>query len=480
MCCPCTWSRFVTVHEQGFAAGRTNRTDGSVDMECVADAADRSRSDRWEITAGRALPAEPSRLFELLSKPTALTVVRGPRAAGKTALLRTWRAQPVRLRRNVIEQDTPQPTSAEWLLGQGVPRNRAQHRARTILRSSSCSTISTTRRPGRSARALTLLESDERLHLVVTTRSPPPRPSSTSTMATWTGSRSPHGSAVHSRRIAGRPACPRNRPRATPLETVQTVTAAFRPSSRPPSRWPVRSGPTTRRAEHSPAAHSSAPSTGTSSARSSANPDLADLRQFMLTISAARIVPDEVAAVLAADGDAPQRVRALEAAGLLIRRRGRATRVAFPAADPRIPHARSAIGGAAGAAARVGRPGPLVPGLGELDPALARRRGPRLGTDGVDPQVHWVELVSRHFRLVRDRCWPFPPRWPPTTSRSSRAELFLRFGADSAGFAARDGPVVRHRRRRRPIYVRRHETLAVGPCSRSSCAWRVISNAPPR
>ncbi len=50
---------------------------------------------------------------------------------------------------------------------------------------------------------------------------------------------------------------------------------------------------------------------------------------------------------------------------------------------------------------------------------------------------NWVELVSRHFRLVRESLLPFPAEVAADdlTIKAGR-ELFLRFGADSAGFAA--------------------------------------------
>ncbi|MGW9426179.1 hypothetical protein ACWGSU_33335, partial [Streptomyces koyangensis] len=137
-------------------------------------AADRSAIE----TGGRSPRAERfllnrPRLFELLSKPTALTVVRGPRAAGKTALMRTWARSRSDFGETVIEQDTPPADITPIGYWDRVSREigaaaQSPDDSPIVVVLDDLDRLGD---PEAQARALTLLESDERLHLVVTTRS---------------------------------------------------------------------------------------------------------------------------------------------------------------------------------------------------------------------------------------------------------------------------------------------------------------------
>ncbi|BCN50975.1 hypothetical protein RE9416_42760 [Prescottella equi] len=404
-------------------------------------AADRSAIE----TGGRSPRAERfllnrPRLFELLSKPTALTVVRGPRAAGKTALLRTWARSRSDFGETVIEQDTPPADitpNGYW--------DRVSREIGAAAQSPDDSPIVVVLDdldrlgdPEAQARALTLLESDERLHLVVTTRSTAIFDDATMldvdgltispTDLLFTPAESQ--AVLQARGIDLAPHL---------LETVQTVTGGFPPLvqaavsvARPFGTDYEESRALARRAlERSIDRYVERTILG--------DPDLADLRQFMLTISAARIVTDEVAAVLAADGDAPQRVRALEAAGLLVRStwpRDDEWRFPQPIRESLMRDLRlEAPQGPLRASGDLAR---WFLGRGELDPALAH------AVEGHDWELtvsilksNWVELVSRHFRLVRESLLALPAEVAADdlTIKAGR-ELFLRFGADSAGFAA--------------------------------------------
>ncbi len=369
-----------------------------------------------------------------------LTVVRGPRAAGKTTLLRTWiRARP-QATGTVIEQASPSSDVTPNDYWDTVSRKVAEASANdsddpiVVL----LDDVDRLRDPDTESRVLALLEGDERLRVVVTTRSTVVFDDAvmldvdgltiTPTDLLFTPAESQ--AVLQARGIDLAPHL---------LEAVQTVTGGFPPLvqaavsvARPFGTDYEESRDLARRAlERSIDRYVERTLLG--------DPDLADLRQFMLTISAARTVTDEVATVLAGGDEAPQRVRALEAAGLLVRStwpRDGEWRFPQPIRDSLMRDLRlEAPQGPLRASGTLAR---WFLEHGELDPALAH------AVEGQDWALtvsilksNWVELVSRHFRLVRESLLALPAEAAADdlTIKAGR-ELFLRFGADSAGFAA--------------------------------------------
>lgn len=402
-------------------------------------------ADRSAIEAGGRLPRAERfllnrpRLFELLSKPTALTVVRGPRGAGKTALLRTWIRVRPDFTGSVIDPGTPSPDTSPndyWdTVSREIGRAARNHSDDPIILL--LDDVDRLGGPDTESRVLGLLDGEDRLHVVVTTRSTSVFDDATMldvdgltispTDLLFTPDESQ--AVLQARGIDLAPHL---------LETVQTVTGGFPPLvqaavsvARPFGTDYEESRDLARRAlERSIDRYVERTILS--------DPDLADLRQFMLTISAARIVTGETATVLT-DGAAPERVRALEAAGLLVRStwpRDGEWRFPPPIRESLMRDLRlEAPQGPLHASSALAR---WFLERGELDPALAH------AVEGQDWELtvsilksNWVELVSRHFRLVRESLLALPAEAAADDlSIKAGRELFLRFGADSAGFAA--------------------------------------------
>ncbi|PTR24780.1 LuxR family maltose regulon positive regulatory protein [Rhodococcus sp. OK519] len=403
-------------------------------------------ADRSATVAGGRQPRadrfllDRPRLFQLLSKPAALTVVRGPRAAGKSALLRTWLQTQPDFTGVAIDHDSPvagtSPDDYWHTLSRSIDAVPDSDDPIVVL----LDDVDRLGDPAAESHILGLVEGDHRLHVVVTTRSTAVFDDATMldvdvdvltispTDLLFTPAESQ--AVLQARGIELAPHL---------LETVQTVTGGFPPLvqaavavARPFGTDYEDSRELARRAlERSIDRYVERTILS--------DPDLAGLRQFMLTISAARTVSDEVATVLTDDDTAPQQVRALESAGLLVRSmwpRDTEWRFPQPIRESLMRDLRlEAPQGPLCASAALAR---WFLERGDLDPALAH------AVEGQDWELtvsilksNWVELVSRHFRLVRESLLALPAEAAEgDLSIKAGRELFLRFGADSAGFAA--------------------------------------------
>lgn len=407
-------------------------------------------TDRSATSAGGRRPRadrfllDRPRLFRLLSTPSALTVVRGPRGAGKTALLKTWLRTRPGLAGVVIDHGTPLPgmSPADYWA-------RVTDNVRTALQPDShepivvlLDDIDRLGDPAARCRILELIEGDDRLHVVATTRST--AVFDDTTILDTDGLTINHTDLLFT--PAESQAVLQARGIDLPphlLETVQTVTGGFPPlvQAAVSVARPFGTDYKERRELARRALERSIDRYVERTILS--DPDLTHLRQFVLTVSAARIVTDEVATVLTDDSAAPRRVRVLEAAGLLVRSawpRDGEWRFPQPIRDSLMRNLRLEA-----------PDGPLRPSgtlarwfleRGEPDPALAH------AVEGEDWDLavsilesNWVELVSRHFRSVRESLLALPTETAEgNLSIKAGRELFLRFGAESSGLVAATVP----------------------------------------
>ncbi|WFR73365.1 AAA family ATPase [Prescottella defluvii] len=132
------------------------------------------KRERRSAHAHRTLLDRP-RLFAALSELPALTVVRGPRGAGKTSLVTTWIASSQAPPGPVVTIDSPAPTTPPEGYWAAVSR-----RIDDTLESTSASASPVTLilddvdrldDPLTETRVLELLDRHARVHAVVTTRS---------------------------------------------------------------------------------------------------------------------------------------------------------------------------------------------------------------------------------------------------------------------------------------------------------------------
>lgn len=379
--------------------------------------------------ARRTLFPRP-RLFGLLSDPPALTVVRGPRGAGKTCLLTAWSESAHAPRGPVIAMPTP--------AGPGEPDRYWAELTRRLDEALATWTDPVTvvlddverlGDTGTESRVLRLLDRDPRVHVVLTTRDTSIFGDSTlldvdhltvsapELMFTLDESRS----ALAQRGIE----LPRHL-----MELVQELTGGFPPLvqaavavARPFGTDYDHSRELARHAlERAIDRYVEREILGAA--------DLVDHRDFMLTIAAARVVTEAVAEMLSSVDDAAARLHALEAAGVLVRS-------AWPKDDEWrfVPPIRESLM----RDVRLEAPaGPLQAsttlakwhrGRGDcvaaLEYAVEARNWP-LTIEILE--ADWVELVSREFRLVRDTLVAIPAAVADgnLTIRAGR-ELFVRF-----------------------------------------------------
>ncbi len=369
----------------------------------------------------------------------ALTVVRGPRAAGKTVLLRTWaRARPD-FTGTVIERGTPAPDVSPNDYWDSVsreidatPQSDPDDPIVLLL-----DDVDRLQDPDTESRVLDLLEGDDRLHVVVTTRSTAFFDDATMldvdglTIAPTDLLFTPAESqaVLQARGIDLAPHL---------LETVQTVTAGL-PAlvraavsvARPFGTDYEESRELARRAlERSIDRYVDREILG--------DPDLVELRDFMLTTSAAKTLTVDVAAMLTedhADGCAADRLRELEAAGVLVRLpwpKDTEWRYPPPIRESLMREVRNeAPEGPLRASSDLAR---WSMQQGDAAQALTYAVDGRDWEQAVSIlKANWVDLISRHFRLVRDSLAGLPEdvAADDVTIRAGR-ELFLRFGTDSA------------------------------------------------
>ncbi|WP_430334425.1 LuxR C-terminal-related transcriptional regulator [Rhodococcus sp. ACT016] len=380
------------------------------------------------------------RLFALLSELPALTVVRGPADAGKTSLVTTWITSPQAPPGPVVTMGSPTSSTTPDDYWAEVSR-----RIDAALGSSETTSDPVTLvlddvdrldDPTTEARILELLDGHGRLHAVVTTRSTRVfgdadlldvdhvTISPTDLLMTPDESRAvllERGVALPQRLMG----------------TVQAATGGFPPLVQTAVAV-ARSFASDYAQNRELARHALERAIDRYVEREILrDPALADLRDFMLTIAAARTVTTPVAEMLT-DERAPQRLRELEAAGVLVRSpwpKDDEWRYPAPIRDSLMRIVRHAA-----------PDGPLQASsdlarwfLDRGDPAAALAHA----VDARDwdlavviIKADWVQLMSRHFHLVRETLITLPEE-AAAGDMSIRAgrELFLRFGSDATHIA---------------------------------------------
>ncbi|WP_305092867.1 LuxR C-terminal-related transcriptional regulator [Prescottella sp. R16] len=376
------------------------------------------------------------RLFTRLSDFPVLIVVRGPRGAGKTSLLTTWASSsaPPGPVTSIASPDASTDRDAYWAAVtrriDDVERADGSGAPVTVL----LDDVDRLADAGTDGRILALLDRYPRLRVVVTTRSTAVFDDATPldvdhvTVAPdellFTADES--RSALWTRGI--------ELPRPL-MDIVHATTGGYPPL--------VQSAAAVARpfgADHD----------GRESARRTLeraidryvgrtildDPELAELRDFVLTIAAARTVTVPVAEVLAGPG-AAEHVRTLETAGVLVRSPWpKDDEWAFPP-----PIRESLMRGV-----RLEAPAGPLRASGELASWLLDRGDVAAAIEhAVEAQdwdltveileSNWVGLVSRRFHLVRDALAALPAdvAVDDVPIRAGR-ELFLRLGADATHF----------------------------------------------
>ncbi|MDH6280328.1 LuxR C-terminal-related transcriptional regulator [Prescottella agglutinans] len=394
------------------------------------------KRERRSAHAHRTLIDRP-RLFAALSELPALTVVRGPRGAGKTSLVTTWIASSQAPPGPVVAIDSPAPTTAPEDYWAAVSR-----RIDDTLESTSASSSPVTLilddidrldDPLTETRVLELLDRHVRVHAVVTTRSTRifgdvgmldvDHVTISPADLLFTQDES------HSLLLARGVALPQRL-----METVQDATGGFPPLVQ--TAVPVARSFGTDYAQNRELVRQALERSIDRYVEREIlrDPALADLREFMLTIAAARTVTTAAAEKLTDDG-APQHLRELEAAGVLVRSpwpKDDEWKYPTPMRDSLMRDVR-----------RASPDGPLRASsdlarwfLDSGDPASALAHAVEAhdwGLAVVIIKADWVKLMSRHFHLVRETLMALPED-AAAGDLSIRAgrELFLRFGSDAA------------------------------------------------
>lgn len=391
--------------------------------------------DRPRTPSARTMPFLRPRLLDLLSDLPPLTVIRGPRGAGKSCLIAGW-------------ADSPQAPPGPLLILPSPGRDTAAdeywadvtHRLDGALASSSAPVTvvldDVDRLPDTAteSRVLSLLERDPRVRVVVTTRD-------TSVFGDaglldvdhlTVSTQDLLFTADESRTALARRGIELPRPL---LETVQDLTGGLPPL--------VQAAVAVARPfgtdyEHSRelARHALERAIDRYVERGIlGDPVLAEQRDFMLTIASARVVTVPVTDALTSADDAAARLRALESAGVLVRG-------PWPKDDEWrfLPPIRASLMRAAQRAAPAG-PLPASTFLatwfrdrGDPVTALAYAAEARNWPLTIEIlEAGWVEMVSRQFRLVRETLMAIPAD-AADGSLAIRAgrELFLRFGSGAA------------------------------------------------
>lgn len=397
------------------------------------------KRERRSAHAHRTLLDRP-RLFSPLSELPALIVVRGPRGSGKTSLVKTWIASPQAPSGPVVTIDSPASSTAPEDYWTEVSR-RIDDALDSDAASSSPVTlilddVDRLDDPTTESRVLELLDRHARVHAVVTTRSTQvfgdaglldvdhATISPADLLFTPDESRAvllARGVALPQRLI----------------EAVQDTTGGFPPLVQ--TTVPVaRSFGTDYAQNRELARHALERSIDRFVEREILrDPGLAELREFMLTIAAARTVTTAVAEKLT-DDRAPQRLRELESAGVLVRSpwpKDDEWKYPTPIRESLMRDVRrTAPEGPLRASSDLAR---WFLDLGDPASALAHAvEAQDWGLAVVIIKADWVQLMSRHFHLVRETLMALPEE-AAAGDLSIRAgrELFLRFGSDAAHIA---------------------------------------------
>ncbi|RDI24849.1 LuxR family maltose regulon positive regulatory protein [Rhodococcus sp. AG1013] len=367
-----------------------------------------------------------------------MTVVRGPRGAGKTAFATTWIASAQRPSGPIVMMDTPAPHTAPddyW--------NTVAARVDAALESTPAAAsdpvvlvlddIDRLHDPAAELRILGLLDLDPRLHVVATTRDScvfsdamldvdHVAISPTDLLFTLDESRAvlcahgteaaPHLLAMVQDLTGGFP----------PL--VQAAVAVVRPFGIDFEQ--------SRELALSALERSIDRFVDREILR---DEELSELRDFMLTTSAAKTLTAEIAAMLTADHTAPDMLRELEAAGVLVRLpwpKDTEWQYPPPIRESLMRDVRNeAPEGPLRASSDLAR---WFLQQDDVAQALVYTVEGRDWDQAVSIlKANWVVLISRHFRLVRESLAALPEHAAADdlTIRAGR-ELFLRFGADSA------------------------------------------------
>lgn len=391
-----------------------------------------TRRDHPRTRHARRAPFHRPRLFQLLSDPPALTVIRGPRGAGKSSLLAAWAESEQAPPGPVVTMSSPDRTTEAdryWaeLAGRIERALASSEEPVTIVLDDVDRLVD----PLTESRVLQLLDGDPRVHVIVTARDTSVfgdsglvdvdhvTVSTQELLCTLDESRA----ALLQRGIE----LPRHL-----METVQDLTGGFPPLVQAAVAVSRHFGTDY---EHSRelARHALERAIDRYVQREILDdPDLADQREFLTTIAAARVVTVEVAEMLASVDDAASRLHYLEAAGVLVRS-------PWPKDDEWrfLPPIRESLV----RRLHTGSPGsPLQASTrlatwfrdrGDSVTALeyaAEARNWALAIEILE--ADWVELVSREFRLVRETLMTIPAEAAEgnLAIRAGR-ELFLRFGS---------------------------------------------------
>ncbi|MCL2533968.1 MAG: LuxR C-terminal-related transcriptional regulator [Nocardiaceae bacterium] len=375
-----------------------------------------------------------------MSELPALIVVRGPRGSGKTSLVTTWIASPQAPPGPVVPVDSPVPgtTSDDYWAEVSRQIDAALGSSETSSEPVTLVLDDVDRLddPTTEARILELLDSHGRLHALVTSRSTRVFGDAdlldvdhvTISPADLLMTPDESRAVLLARGVA----LPQRL-----METVQAATGGFPPLVQ--TAVAVARSFVTDYAQNREVARQALERSIDRYVEREIlrDPTLADLRDFMLTIAAARTITTPVAEKLT-DDRAPQRLRDLESAGVLVRS-------PWPEDDEwRYP---APIRESLMRAVRREAPeGPLRASsdlaryfLDQGDPAAALAHA----VDARDwdlavviIKADWVQLMSRHFHLVRETLIALPEKAAERDMaiRAGR-ELFLRFGSDATHIA---------------------------------------------
>ncbi len=371
------------------------------------------------------------RLFARLSDFPALIVVRGPRGAGKTSLLTTWAASSNAPRGRVVVVGSPDSATdrdAYWAavadrIGDGGDPV-------TVL----LDDVGRLSDAGTDARILALLHRHPRLRIVVTTRS-------TAVFDDATLLDVDHvtitpGELLFTADESRTALCARGIELPRPLmDIVHTATGGFPPLVQAAAAVARPFG-----TDHD----------GREAARRTleravdryvertilGDPDLAELREFVLTIAAARTVTVPVAEALAGPG-AAEHVRVLEAAGVLVRSPWpKDDQWGFPPPIRESLMRDVRLEAPAGPLRASGDLARWFRDRGDAAAAIEHAVEAQDWTLTVEIlESNWVALISRRFHLVRDAlaALPVDVAADDVPIRAGR-ELFLRLGADATHF----------------------------------------------